>query len=65
MLDLTNGAIYQKAEDLINEEAIACVHTLMAEDNRFTILDIHKEMVEYYLAQTSHRTVFRILTEEL
>ncbi len=51
--------------DLINDETIACMRTLLAEDRWFTISDIHREMVERYLAQTRHTAIFRILTEKL
>ncbi len=51
--------------DSINDETIACVHTLLAEDCWFTISEIYHKMAEHYLMQTSHTTIFCILTEEL
>ncbi len=41
------------------------MRTLLTEDYQFTISDIHREMAECYLMQTSHTTIFRILTKEL
>ncbi len=35
--------------DSINDETIACVSTLLVEDHRFTISDIHREITEHYL----------------
>ncbi len=54
-----------RLRDSINDETIACMHIVLAEDCRFTISDIHWEMWKWYLKQTSHTTIFRILTEEL
>ncbi len=47
------------------DETITCVCTLFAEDHRFTISDIHREMAERYLMQSSYTTILRILTEEM
>ncbi len=51
--------------DSINDETITCVRSLLGEDHRFTISDIHWEMMERYLTQTSRTTIFPIVTEEL
>ncbi len=51
--------------DSINDETVACVHTLLAEDHRLTIPDIRREVAERYLMRTSHTIIFRILTKEL
>ncbi len=50
--------------DLINDETIACVRTLLVEVCRFRISDIHWEMVERYLMQTNCSTTFHILTKK-
>ncbi len=52
-------------QDSINDETIACVRTLLAEDYWFTISGIHREMAECYLMHTSRTTIFGILPEEV
>ncbi len=46
--------------DSFNDDTIACIHTLLDKDRRYTITDIHHEMATHFLNNASRSTVYRV-----
>lgn len=54
-----------RPSDALNEDSICAVRTLLEENRRYTITDLHREMSTRFLIDKSRTTIFRILTEAL
>ncbi len=54
-----------RPRNLFNDNTTACVRTLLDEDCRYTLTDIHRKMVTHFLNDASRSTVYRVLTEAL